>query len=528
MAQTMPVPTTTAPARTSAERLRARWQAHVPTSSTLPEDEWSQRHRIVVIGYALAAAVAVATTVSRDVVLGRMDLLHELTETAVVIMPGLILFAPGLTRTTRQMVTTTGVLLACGLMVHGTGGLIESHFSYFVLLPLIALYADWRTYLYAVLYVAGTHGIVGTIQPESMYNHDSAVASPVVWGVIHAAYVVALSVVMVVHWNFSDRRRMELQDALDDLRTTQSQLVESQKLESIGSLAAGVAHEINTPIQFVGDNLRFLSDTTAETNRFVKTWFDLQESLNDPSRVDQALSRLRAVAEDVDLEFAMDEMAPAVSQSSEGIMRVAEIVKAMKGFSHPKNDVAPCDLNELIRTTATVSRSEWKYVAELDLDLADDLPTTDVPPGSFNQVILNLIVNAAHAIKERAGTGSTATPTGDGDGESGRGRIVVTTRQLDEARVQVSVADNGSGMSDGVRDRVFEQFFTTKPVGQGTGQGLAIAHSLITGLGGRIDIDTEVGVGTTFTITLPFRADRSDGAVRRGTDGPAALSATSG
>lgn len=499
----MTPPSDTESSPTLTDGLRRWWQGHIPTSESIDEAEWSQRHQIVVAGYVVAAAIATVTTVSRDVYLGTLDIPHLGQEIFVVATPGLILLWDGLRRTAREMLATTGILVTCGLMVHGTGGLIESHFSYFVLLPLIALYTDWRTYLYAVLYVAGTHAVMGTVAPESMYNHPSAIAAPVVWGLIHAAYVIALSVVMVVHWNFSDRRRLGLQSALDDLRATQSQLVEAQKLESIGSLAAGVAHEINTPVQFVGDNLRFLSDITSETNRFLKTWFDVQERLGDPGDMPDAVTELQAIAGEVDLEFAMDEVPPAVAQSSEGIVRVAEIVKAMKGFSHPRNEVEPSNLNNLIETTVTVSRSEWKYVADLEMNLAEDLPMTDVPPGSFNQVILNLIVNAAHAISDRFTNPSEAAGNGS-SGTDKQGRIVVSTQRVDDSNVKIAISDNGCGIPDDVKERVFEQFFTTKEVGRGTGQGLAIAHSLVTGLGGRIEIDSEVDVGTTFNIILPF------------------------
>lgn len=498
------------------EWFRDEIRTHIPTSGDIGDTEWAHRHRMVVIGYVMSSVIASAITVGRDIRLDQVDPGHVLLEIVVVMAPGIALVLGRHSRRIQQTLATTGILMACGLLVHGTGGLIESHFSYFVLLPLIALYTDWQPYLYAVVYVGATHGVVGTIAPETMYNHPAAIANPFGWGVLHALYVGWLSIVMVVHWNFSDRRRIELAAALQDLQATQSQLLESQKMRSIGSLAAGVAHEINTPIQFVGDNLRFLSETTAETNRFVKTWLDLKDDVNDPDRVHDAIRRLSEIAEEVDLEFAIDEIGPAVAQSSEGIVRVAEIVRAMKGFSHPKNAVEPSDLNQLIETTVTVSRSEWKYVAELETHLDDDLPAVDVPPGSFNQVVLNLIVNAAHAIEERL--------TADGDRRSedigsselaDRGRITVTTRQLDEANVEISVGDNGCGISPDIQERIFEQFFTTKAVGRGTGQGLSIAHSLVTGLGGRIEIDSEVGVGTTFRIILPTtQSDVDDGTDR--------------
>ncbi len=473
--------------------------ACIPSSDVLKDEEWRQRHHILVIGYMVTASIALIVAVLIDLDQGDFDISHTITEAIVAAAPAALLpLVPG--RQLQQLTTTTGILIGCGLLVHGTDGLIESHFGFFVTLPLIALYADWRPYLYAVIYVAGTHGIGGTISPESMYNHEPALTAPFTWGLIHAAFIVALSVVMVVHWNFSDRRRLELVDALHDLKDAQSKLVEAQKLESIGSLAAGVAHEINTPIQFVGDNLRFLSETTSDTNRFVQTWLDHREDFVDPQRAMAALEALKVVANEVDLEFALEEALPAVTQSKEGIDRVAQIVLAMKGFSHPRNEIEPNDINGLVSTTITVSRSEWKYVADVDLDLDPDIPAVPVPAGSFNQVLLNLIVNAAHAIEERGDTGDP-------------GVIRISTTQHDDRMVAVSVTDNGCGIPPELQNRIFEQFFTTKEVGRGTGQGLSIAHSLVTGLGGRIEIESEVGTGTTFRILLPSTRSDSDTAV---------------
>ncbi|MDH3302640.1 MAG: ATP-binding protein [Acidimicrobiia bacterium] len=505
--------------------LRERIRLYIPTSGDLDEADWAHRHRMVVIGYGLSSIIAVAVTFGRDVRLDQVNVAHTLVEIAVVAAPAVALLLGRYGRRIRQTLATTGVLLACGLMVHGTGGLIESHFSYFVLLPLVALYTDWQPYLYAVIYIAATHGVIGTIAPETMYNHPAAIANPFGWGVLHALYIGWLSIVMVVHWNFSDRRRVQLEAALHDLKATQSQLLESQKMKSIGSLAAGVAHEINTPIQFVGDNLRFLAETTAETNRFVKAWFDLQDNLDDPDDLHNALRRLRDIAEEVDLEFAMEELPPAVAQSSEGILRVAQIVRAMKGFSHPKNEIEASDLNQLIETTVTVSRSEWKYVSDLELDLDHELPLVEVPPGSFSQVILNLVVNAAHAIGDRLAAENTELDAqGHTDGEdepeppaagTRPGRIDVATRRIDDTNVEIRISDNGCGVPDDVRDRIFDQFFTTKPVGRGTGQGLSIAHSLVIGLGGRIEIESEVGRGTTFRIVLPITQQTAPAADRR-------------
>ncbi len=475
--------------------LGERLLQYIPSSSDLDEDEFRARHRIVLIGYALTAAVAFIVGTTMSARRGEATIGHIGGELAVLVVPaiGLLFFK---SRVSAQLLACTGILVGCGLLVHGTGGIIESHFSFFVTLPLIALYTDWRPFAYSTAYVAVTHGVVGTVSPEAMYNHEAAVESPFVWGLIHAAFVLALCAVMLVHWNFSDRKRLQLQAAMDNLSQTQIQLVEAQKLESIGSLAAGVAHEINTPIQFVGDNLEFISETAADLDRFVAAWLTYQEKLREGDGAGEALDALDGVANELDLEFVLEELPGAVTQSLEGVRRVADIVRAMKGFSHPKNDVTPTDLNALIADTAVVSRSEWKYTAELELNLADGLPLVPVPPGSFNQALLNLIVNAAHAIED-----------GKDDGDSTQGLITLSSEALEGDMVAVSVSDSGCGIPEDVRVRVFEQFFTTKEVGRGTGQGLAIAQSLVVGLGGWIELESEVGVGTTFRILLPTSQD---------------------
>lgn len=468
---------------------------YIPSSSDLEDEEFRARHRIVLVGYGLTAAVAFVVGTILSARRGEASAAHIGGELALLAVPavGLLVFK---SRISSQLLASTGILVGCGLLVHGTDGIIESHFSFFVTLPLIALYTDWRPFAYSTGYVAVTHGVLGTISPEAMYNHEAAINSPYVWGIIHAAFILALCSVMLVHWNFSDRKRLELRAAIQDLSQTQDQLVEAQKLESIGSLAAGVAHEINTPIQFVGDNLEFISETADELDRFIGAWLNYQEKLREGDAAGEALDVLVGVANEIDLEFALEELPGAVTQSLEGVRRVADIVRAMKGFSHPKNDVIPTDLNALISDTTVVSRSEWKYAAELKLDLEEGLPLTPVPPGSFNQALLNLIVNASHAIED-----------GRGDGGS-LGLITIGSKVIDGGMVSVSVSDDGCGIPEDVRARVFEQFFTTKEVGRGTGQGLAIAQSLVVGLGGRIELESEVGIGTTFTIVLPTGQDR--------------------
>jgi signal transduction histidine kinase len=197
---------------------------------------------------------------------------------------------------------------------------------------------------------------------------------------------------------------------------------------------------------------------------------------------------------DVDPEYLCDEIPKAVAQSLEGIERVATIVRAMKEFSHPGvDDMHAIDLNRAVESTATVCRNEWKYVAELELELDANLPPVQCLAGEVNQVVLNMIVNAAHAIGDVVG-----------DGARGKGRITIRTRAVAE-QVEIEVEDTGKGMPENVRSRVFDPFFTTKGVGKGTGQGLSIAHNVIIKKhSGTIEVHSEEGVGTRFVIRIPI------------------------
>ena len=273
---------------------------------------------------------------------------------------------------------------------------------------------------------------------------------------------------------------------ISDRHRIEGELRLAQKLESVGQLAAGIAHEINTPIQFIGDNLRFIADTVGQLEEvFAGTEALLRETTGT------AATDLAATIERVDLAYAREEVPKAAAQGIEGVERVASLVRALKEFSHPDGaEQKPIDLNQAIKTTAVVARNEYKYVAELQLELDPELPPTVCNLGEINQVILNLIVNAAHAIDDCKAT-------------RGMGRITVRTGRVREG-VEIRIQDTGTGIPEHVRGRIFDPFFTTKGVGKGTGQGLYLSHTIIvTRHQGSISFETEVGVGTTFIIYLP-------------------------
>jgi PAS domain S-box-containing protein len=284
-------------------------------------------------------------------------------------------------------------------------------------------------------------------------------------------------------------------EAEKEQKKLQSQLLHAQKLESVGQLAAGIAHEINTPTQYVGTNIDFLDEAFHDVSRLVDHLQTLLKAEEAGSLSPQHFQDARQALEDADWEYLATELPAAINQSRDGIKRVTSIVRAMKEFSHPgsKEKVA-INLNTIIQTTITVATNEWKYVAEIKTDLDPDLPEVPCLSDEMGQVILNMVVNAAHAISDTLG----ANPEGK------KGVITLSTRH-DEGGVELRISDTGAGIPEAIRGRVFDPFFTTKKVGKGTGQGLAIVHDVITGKHqGTISLESEVGVGTTFIILLPI------------------------
>jgi signal transduction histidine kinase len=281
---------------------------------------------------------------------------------------------------------------------------------------------------------------------------------------------------------------------VSERRLQERQLRQSQKLESIGQLAAGIAHEINTPTQYVGDNTRFLEDAFGDLRKVLEKCGEVNEAGRAGSVSPDLLAELAETMSGADVEYLAAEMPKAIQQSLDGIERITKIVQSMKDFAHPDTgEKKVVDLNNAIESTITVSRNEWKYVADLKTDFDPELPPVPCLLGEFNQVILNMIINAAHAIADVTE-----------DGARGMGAITIATR-ADGEWAEISVADTGMGIPAEHVARIFDPFFTTKKVGKGTGQGLAISHHVIVDKhGGQIACETEEGRGTTFRIRLPF------------------------
>ena len=251
-------------------------------------------------------------------------------------------------------------------------------------------------------------------------------------------------------------------------RILEAQLSQAQKLESIGQLAAGVAHELNTPIQYVGDNTRFLQESFAEIFGILESCQRfLKESETGPISAD-LMAHMRNALNSVDIEYLSEEIPLAIRQSLEGIEQVTNIVQAMRQFSHPGvAEKTYVDINKTLESTVTVARNEWKYVAEVEMNLDPDLPLVLCMPGEINQVFLNILINAAHAIADTVA-----------DDSNSKGNITIATRR-DGDRVEIRISDTGTGISEEVQSRIFDPFFTTKDVDKGTGQGLAISHNVV-------------------------------------------------
>ena len=264
----------------------------------------------------------------------------------------------------------------------------------------------------------------------------------------------------------------------------------AQKLESVGRLAAGIAHEINTPIQYVGDSVAFLQSARAELEGLLTACLAAFDRIEGGESLTDVVGGVRRVQEEVDLEFLHAEIPRAFERTLEGVQRVADIVRAMKEFAHPGHvEQSAADLNHAVQTTLTVARNEYKYSAQIEIHLGE-LPDVICNVSELNQVFLNLIVNAAQAVRE---SGKDATT----------GRIIITTESIPD-RVQIRITDNGCGIPKENLEKIFDPFFTTKEVGLGTGQGLAIARSIVVDKhGGEISVESEPGVGTSFVLSLP-------------------------
>lgn len=271
------------------------------------------------------------------------------------------------------------------------------------------------------------------------------------------------------------------------------ELSHSQKLQSVGTLAAGIAHEINSPLQFTNDNVDFIANSYKDIIKLVGTYKELMMSCHTDQDKDNAKSTISGLEKKINLDFLQKEMPDALSQTKDGIARIRKIVNAMKQYSNLNlEEKKAADINKTIENAEIITRNEWKYHAELVNEFDPELPFAECYEAELNQVFMNLIVNAAHATKDAVDLKLTE-----------KGVIRIATSYTDN-RILITIGDNGTGIPEKIKEKIYDPFFTTKEVGKGTGQGLAIAHKIICEKhGGKIWFETEENKGTTFHIEIP-------------------------
>jgi len=272
-----------------------------------------------------------------------------------------------------------------------------------------------------------------------------------------------------------EKKRVEKQ-----LKESQAQVIQQEKMASIGLLAAGVAHEINNPMGFITSNLSSLSKYTDKLIRFIEYQGQVISTCADQA----SRTALADMQQQIKLEYLVTDLRELISESLDGSRRVSKIVQDLQTFSRADTiEVVPSDLNETIMRTVNMVRNEIKYVAELDLQL-EDLPPVVCQPQQIGQVVMNLLMNAAHSI-------------------NGKGLITLAASRVGDL-IEIRVTDNGCGIQPEHLEKIFEPFFTTKEAGRGTGLGLAISHDIVKKHGGELLVESSAGSGTTFTVRLPI------------------------
>jgi signal transduction histidine kinase len=491
----------------------------------------SQTDRVFAILFALQwiFAVACAWFVSSRMWQG-VDVNAALHVPMAIIVGGLLSAGPIAAALTYPGAVGTRFIIAAAqvqysaLLIHLTYGRFEFYFHIFGSLAALALYRDARVFLVATAVVLINHLVSGFVSPH---------AGPAVWRALELTGWVLFAVLFLA-WGCRTATRIlrtvavtqaELEEAKQTVETKvqnrteelfrrsceleaemkrrqllESQLLQAQKLESIGELAAGIAHEINTPMQFLSDNIEYLRECCDKLFEVVDAY---ERNLGNTGIHKSWQDRQAELAEIIERNRFSDirEQVPqAISESLEGVKRVIDIVRAMKEFSHQgRDEKVGVDLNNAVRSTIMISRNRWKYVADMESELDPDLPTLRCVPAEINQVLLNLIVNAADAVADKVG-----------DRGDNKGRIIVRT-WAETAAIIIEVEDTGCGIPDQIRTRIFDPFFTTKEVGKGTGQGLAICYNIVVNKHqGRIEVDSQPGVGTTFRAYLPINAPNAN------------------
>ncbi|MFT5050534.1 MAG: signal transduction histidine kinase [Chlamydiales bacterium] len=448
------------------------------------------------LAFQFVAGVAIAQGISPGTWLAGQSQLLIATLLGGVITGVPILFAlkrPGQASTRHAI--AAGQVLTGALLIHLCGGRAETHLLAVASLAFLACYRDRRVLMTATAILVTDYFLRGTLWPQSLFG--SADVSQ--WRSIgHVGWLIFTSTFLLRSLSASERELHATMDACALVEAERDalnkQLGRSHKLEAVGQLTAGIAHEINTPTQYVSDNTHFLQDSFEDLTPLLELARELAEAVHDGKASPEDAEALRAAFAAADLSYLVAEIPRAIGHSIEGIDHVAKIILAMREFSNPDDDrMIPLDLNHAVESTLTVATSEWKYVAELETDFDATLPHVPCLNGEINQVILNMIVNAAHAI-----TSDTR------EGKQADGMITVSTHNIGD-HAEIRIADTGAGIPKEARATLFDPVFRAGESAQGIGSDLPAAHSVIVEKhGGTLTFETTVGHGTTFIIRLPF------------------------
>ncbi len=420
---------------------------------------------------------------------------------------------------TRNIVGASQVIFS-GLFIHLSGGRIESHFHIFGSLAFLSLYRDWKVLLLPTGIVFVDHIVRAIFWPASIFGIMSAAPwrafEHVGWVMFEVAFLIygcirvakekrqvaknqaqLESMNAFIEHQVEERtkelteRTVALQTEISEKSMLQDRLIQAQKLESIGQLAAGIAHEINTPSQYVSDNTHFVKEQYDALLSVIDSYAQ-QIDPNAPAKNwNDRVNEIKETLERHDYDFVRVEIPLALEQSLEGLNRITKIVGAMKDYSHPgSTELTLTDLNRAIESTVLVCSHKWKNITELEMKLDGSMPHVPCLIAEFNQVILNLITNAVDAITQRH--------------VDVKGEIRISTTHSDDW-AEITVADNGTGIPESIAGRIYDPFFTTKEVGKGTGQGLSISRYIIENKhNGTISCVSKGGRGTQFTIRLPL------------------------
>ena len=428
--------------------------AALPKGQTLTDEVWAQRHRVIVALLFLHAAGLLAFGWIRG-----LNPLHVVAEISILVVLGLVARLDGLHRTVRSVAATAGLFVGSALLVHFSGGLIEMHFHFFVMVAVVSLYQDWTPFLFAIGFVVLHHGTAGVLDPAGVYNHAAAQRNPWMWAGLHGLFITGESIVLLVGWRFIEAANHALLRTEDEKGALETQLRQSQKMEAVGHLAGGVAHDFNNILSVIGNYAAFLEEALPKGT----------EDRHDAAAIREAAAR------------------------------GANLTRQLLTFSR-KEIVNPqvVNLNHTISDFQKMFKKVLPESIDVRMALAGDLWSTKVDRGSFEQLLMNLVVNARDAM-----------------GQEGSLQLQTSNVTLDDHAanlhpglkpgpfVVLSVSDTGCGMTEEVMAQIFEPFFTTKERGSGTGLGLATAYGIVKQAGGYMTVYSEPEVGTTFRIYLP-------------------------